>query len=171
MGRPYAAVAVAIVSTRAREHFTSGPGGYFAGMLRKFENNPADLCLGRTLWKLKDQAWGKDGHAERRKQEKARHNAARTRGTLIGNFPRQPVPMLPSPEAARSSNGGFVPVGAALPQQQQASPVLPSQPRASLMPPPADRTATFGKDWRPSEELLDLQEDWIKSKLANPKNN
>jgi replication initiation protein RepC len=58
MGREYAAVALAIVSTRPAGHFTSGPGGYFAGMLRKFERG--ELCLSRTLWKLKDQAWGAD---------------------------------------------------------------------------------------------------------------
>jgi len=42
--------------------------GYFAGMLRKFEKDPATLCLGRTLWKLKDQAWGQrtSGAKERR---------------------------------------------------------------------------------------------------------
>jgi len=60
MGREYAAVAMAIVSTRPEGHFTSGPGGYFAGMLRKFEEDRTSLCLGRTLWKLKDQAWGND---------------------------------------------------------------------------------------------------------------
>jgi replication initiation protein RepC len=58
MGREYAAVAVAIVSTRPDGHFTSGPAGYFAGMVKKFEKG--ELCLGRTLWKLKDQAWGAD---------------------------------------------------------------------------------------------------------------
>jgi replication initiation protein RepC len=58
MGRDYAAVALALVSTRPAGHFTSGPGGYFAGMLRKFERG--ELCLSRTLWKLKDQLWGKD---------------------------------------------------------------------------------------------------------------
>jgi replication initiation protein RepC len=58
MGREYAAVAVAIVSARPAGHFTSGPAGYFAGMVKKFEKG--ELCLGRTLWKLKDQAWGKD---------------------------------------------------------------------------------------------------------------
>ena len=64
MGREYAAVALAIVSTRPAGHFTSSPGGYFAGMLRKFERG--ELCLSRTLWKLKDQAWG----AERRRNER-----------------------------------------------------------------------------------------------------
>ena len=56
MGRETAAVALAIVSTRPDGHFTSGPGGYFAGMLRKFEKG--DLHLERSLWKLKDQIWG-----------------------------------------------------------------------------------------------------------------
>jgi replication initiation protein RepC len=58
MGREYAAVALAIVSTRPAGHFTSGPGGYFAGMLRKFEKG--ELHLSRTLWKLKDQLWGNE---------------------------------------------------------------------------------------------------------------
>jgi replication initiation protein RepC len=56
MGREYAAVALALVSTRPAGHFTSSPGGYFAGMLRKFEKG--ELCLSRTLWKLKDEIWG-----------------------------------------------------------------------------------------------------------------
>jgi replication initiation protein RepC len=64
MGREYAAVALAIVSTRPASHFTSSPGGYFGGMLKKFERG--ELCLSRTLWKLKDQLWG----AERRRNER-----------------------------------------------------------------------------------------------------
>jgi replication initiation protein RepC len=56
MGRETAAVALAIVSTHPDGHFTSGPGGYFAGMMRKFEKG--DLHLERTLWRLKDQIWG-----------------------------------------------------------------------------------------------------------------
>jgi replication initiation protein RepC len=58
MGREYAAVALAIVSTWPEAHFTSGPAGYFAGMLRKFEKG--ELHLARTLWKLRDHAWGSD---------------------------------------------------------------------------------------------------------------
>jgi replication initiation protein RepC len=58
MGREYAAVAMALVSTKPPGHFTSGPGGYFAGMLRKHEKR--ELFLERTLWKLKDQVWGTD---------------------------------------------------------------------------------------------------------------
>jgi replication initiation protein RepC len=56
MGRETAAVALATVSTRPAGHYTSGPGGYFAGMLRKFEKG--ELHLERTLWRLKDQIWG-----------------------------------------------------------------------------------------------------------------
>jgi replication initiation protein RepC len=68
MGREYAAVAVAVVSTRPAGHFTSGPAGYFAGMVKKFEKG--ELCLGRTLWKLKDHAWGSD----RRRSRSPRRN-------------------------------------------------------------------------------------------------
>ena len=66
MGREYAAVAVALVSTKPAGHFTSGPGGYFAGMLRKHEKG--ELHLDRTLWKLKDAMWGND-----RRRGAARH--------------------------------------------------------------------------------------------------
>jgi replication initiation protein RepC len=57
MGETYAAVAVALVSTRDAAHFTSGAGGYFAGMVKKFEKG--ELHLERTLWRLRDEKWGK----------------------------------------------------------------------------------------------------------------
>jgi hypothetical protein len=38
-------------------HFTKGAGGYFAGMLRKFEKG--ELHLDRTLWRLREQTFGK----------------------------------------------------------------------------------------------------------------
>jgi replication initiation protein RepC len=56
MGRDQATLALAIVSTKPAGHFTKGAGGYFAGMLRKFEKD--ELRLDRTLWALKDQKWG-----------------------------------------------------------------------------------------------------------------
>lgn len=56
MGRDQAALALAIVSTKPTGHFTRGAGGYFAGMLRKFEKG--ELRLERTLWALKDRKWG-----------------------------------------------------------------------------------------------------------------
>jgi hypothetical protein len=49
MGRPYAAVALALVSTRQAGHFTSSSGGYFAGMLRKYEKG--ELRLTGSLWR------------------------------------------------------------------------------------------------------------------------
>jgi len=165
MGREYAAVAVATVSTRPAGHFTTGPGGYFAGMLRKFENNPADLCLSRTLWKLKDDLWGKDGHKERQKLDKARRIEERTRRTLIGNFARQPL--LPSPEVASSSNARSVPVGAALPLQQQSWPIPPAR---RLAAPRSDFTIAFGNDWQPSKESLEIEEH-INATILNPKKN
>jgi replication initiation protein RepC len=57
MGRPYAAVALALVSTRQAGHFTSNPGGYFAGMLRKYEKG--ELRLAGSLWALREAKWGK----------------------------------------------------------------------------------------------------------------
>jgi replication initiation protein RepC len=57
MGRDLAAVALAFVTTRPEGHFTSGPAGYFAGMVRKAEKG--DLHLDRTLWKLREDKWGK----------------------------------------------------------------------------------------------------------------
>ena len=46
MGREYAALAIAIVSTKAPGHFLRGAGGYFAGMVRKAEKG--ELHLERT---------------------------------------------------------------------------------------------------------------------------
>lgn len=57
MGRDRAAVALAFVTTRPEGHFTSGPAGYFAGMVRKAEKG--DLHLDRTLWKLREDKWGR----------------------------------------------------------------------------------------------------------------
>lgn len=149
MGREYAAVALAIVSTRPAGHFTSGPGGYFAGMLRKFEKNPQDLCLGRTLWKLKDETWGKQGHKERRDIEKARRRSSQ------------------GPAMAPAS--GFVPVGTVL-QRRQAPGPTPPLPRPNRAPAdsPAVRAGN-GKAWQPSAELR-AAEERINAMLAKPQN-
>jgi replication initiation protein RepC len=56
MGRNLAAVALAFVTTRPEGHFTSGPAGYYAGMVKKAEKS--DLHLDRTLWKLRENKWG-----------------------------------------------------------------------------------------------------------------
>ena len=51
VGRPLAAVALAVVSTKPREHFTRGAGGYFAAMIKRAKNG--ELHLDRSLWKLR----------------------------------------------------------------------------------------------------------------------
>jgi replication initiation protein RepC len=51
VGRPLAAVALAIVSTKPREHFTRGAGGYFAAMIKRAKSG--ELHLDRSLWKLR----------------------------------------------------------------------------------------------------------------------
>jgi len=57
MGRDYATLALAIVSTKPEEHFSKGAGGYFAGMVRRDEKG--ELHLDRTLWALREAKWGK----------------------------------------------------------------------------------------------------------------
>ena len=52
MGREQAAIALAIVSMKPEEHFTSTPGGYFNGMGTRAR--AGTLNLARTIWGLKD---------------------------------------------------------------------------------------------------------------------
>lgn len=51
MGREQAAIALAIVSAKPPEHFTSTPGGYFNGMVTRAK--AGTLNLSRTIWGLK----------------------------------------------------------------------------------------------------------------------
>jgi replication initiation protein RepC len=51
MGRELAAVALAIVSAKAVEHFRSTPGGYFYGMIAKAKTG--QLHLERTIWAMR----------------------------------------------------------------------------------------------------------------------
>ena len=69
MGREQAALALAIVSTKPAAHFTRGAGGYFAGMVRKYERG--ELHLERTLWALREQKWG--GPKENTALSRSRH--------------------------------------------------------------------------------------------------
>lgn len=57
MGREAATLALAIVSTKSDRHFTRSAGGYFAGMVRRFE--AGELHLDRSLWALREAKWGK----------------------------------------------------------------------------------------------------------------
>ena len=51
MGREHAAIALAIVSAKPAEHFRTGPGAYFHGMVVKAK--AGDLHLNRTVWGLR----------------------------------------------------------------------------------------------------------------------
>jgi replication initiation protein RepC len=51
MGRPQAAIAIAIVSTKDPEHFRTTAGGYFHGMVAKAKAGA--LNLDRTLWGMR----------------------------------------------------------------------------------------------------------------------
>jgi len=51
MGREQAAIALAIVSMKPAEHFTSSPGGYFHGMVARAR--AGTLNLSRTIWGFK----------------------------------------------------------------------------------------------------------------------
>jgi replication initiation protein RepC len=54
MGREQAAVALAIVSTKPAEYFTSSPGGYFHGMVAKAKAGA--INLDRTVWGIRARA-------------------------------------------------------------------------------------------------------------------
>src|SRR3984885_11652257 len=56
-GRQIAAVTLAIVSTKPKEHFTRGAGGYFAAMVKRA--GTGELHLDRSLWKLRRDRWGR----------------------------------------------------------------------------------------------------------------
>jgi replication initiation protein RepC len=53
LGRPQAAVAVAIIAEKGERHFRVGPGAYFSGMLRRAK--AGELHLGRSLWGLRNR--------------------------------------------------------------------------------------------------------------------
>jgi replication initiation protein RepC len=78
MGRNEAAIAIAIVSTKAPEHFRTTAGGYFHGMVAKAK--AGELNLDRTLWAL------------RRAKELRRPAKATSNGTGRGEVGPRPQP-------------------------------------------------------------------------------
>ena len=64
MGRPLAALAIAIVSTKDPTHFRTTPGGYFHGMVAKAK--AGELNLDRTLWALRQTGQARKGGAPTR---------------------------------------------------------------------------------------------------------
>jgi Replication protein C C-terminal region len=147
MGREYAAVAMAVVSTHPAEHFTKSAGSYFGGMVKKFEKNPQDLCLSRTLWRLKEQIWDATGHKERRDVERQRRIEPSARRSLHPDL--DTAGSTDAPQAPINSSGGFRLVGAVLPRQL-AAPTLPARRAIAA---PADRPAVpsvYSRTWQPS---------------------
>jgi len=66
MGREEAAIAVAIVSAKPKDHFRTTPGGYFFGMVAKAK--AGELNLARTIWGLRAQRSGQGrGRDDRRR--------------------------------------------------------------------------------------------------------
>ncbi len=63
MGREQAAIALAIVSAKPAEHFTSTPGGYFSGMVARA--NAGTLNLSRTIWGIRSRQQGNPAGKER----------------------------------------------------------------------------------------------------------
>ena len=57
LGREQAALALALVAARPPDHFSRGPGAYFAGMVTRAERG--ELHLDRTVWKLRQARRGK----------------------------------------------------------------------------------------------------------------
>ena len=159
MGREYAAVAMAVVSTRPTEHFTKSAGSYFGGMVKKFEKNPQELCLSRTLWRLKEQAWGKEGHKERREVEQRRRIEERTK--------KSAYPALASITAKTPGHpgGGFKPAGNVQPSHAAATLAAPAvnasqtapavRPAVQASAGSAGASTTAFKHWRPPAGLLE----------------
>jgi replication initiation protein RepC len=64
MGREKAAIALAIVSAKPAEHFTSSPGCYFFGMVQRAKTG--ELNLARTIWGLRENPKRHAGKPPRR---------------------------------------------------------------------------------------------------------
>ena len=73
MGREQAAIALAIVSAKPAEHFTSSPGGYFRGMVAKAK--AGELNLARTVWGLRSGGQPKGTGAGSPRETAARMNS------------------------------------------------------------------------------------------------
>ena len=68
MGREKAAIALAIVSAKPEGHFTTSPGGYFHGMVKRAQ--AGNLNLARTIWGLRENPRQHAGTPDRRDRAK-----------------------------------------------------------------------------------------------------
>ncbi len=88
LGRPLAALILAIVSTKPEGYFTRGAGGYFAAMVKRAQTG--ELRLDRTLWKLRREKWGAAGNVRPQTQHSCRHGPVRRPGGA-GEVPKSEV--------------------------------------------------------------------------------
>jgi len=82
LGRPLAALILAIVSTKPEGYFTRGAGGYFAAMVKRAQTG--ELRLDRTLWKLRRERWGSSGNVKAQTRHSRRQGPVR-RGVVSGS--------------------------------------------------------------------------------------
>ena len=68
MGREKAAIALAIVSAKPAGHFTTSPGGYFYGMVKRAQ--AGQLNLARTVWGLRENSGRQAGVPPRQNRER-----------------------------------------------------------------------------------------------------
>ena len=139
MGREYAAVALAIVSTRPTEAFHQRARRILCRHAAEIREKPRRISASAApCGSSKTNVWGKDGHKERRKIEQQRRIEMRTKQSMHPDL--QPAPKLQAPERASNASGGFVPVGSALPQQPTAWPMPPARPRPACRCPAHPKT-------------------------------
>lgn len=68
MGREPAAIALAIVSAKPEGHFTTSPGSYFHGMVKRAQSG--QLNLARTVWGLRENPRGQASAPPRQNRER-----------------------------------------------------------------------------------------------------
>lgn len=68
MGREQAAIALAIVSAKPEGHFTTSPGSYFHGMVKRAQSG--QLNLARTVWGLRENPRGQTSAPPRQNRER-----------------------------------------------------------------------------------------------------
>jgi replication initiation protein RepC len=88
LGRPLAALILAIVSTKPQGYFTRGAGGYFAAMVKRSQTG--ELHLDRSLWKLRRDRWGSSGNVRAQTQH-SRHQRPFRHAGVAGESFRNPT--------------------------------------------------------------------------------
>ena len=94
----------------------------------------------RTLWRLKEQVWGKEGHKERREAERRRRIEEGTKKSTHSD--RASIAPIARPQASGHSGGGFRPAGTVL--KPHAATVMPPAHPAPMAAPTGPAAASSG---------------------------